>query len=63
MNDPHVVALIYRVEHGNSVDYREAEPLTREEPAFRVDVKDNQARFELKAHLQASTWKTALVGS
>ena len=50
MNDPHVVALIYRVEHGNSVDYREAEPLTREEPAFRVDVKDNQARFELKKH-------------
>ena len=50
MNDPHVVALIYRVEHGNSVDYRKAEPLIREEPAFRVEVKDNQARFELKDH-------------
>ena len=50
MNDPHVVALIYRVGHGNSVDYRKAEPLIREEPAFRVEVKDNQARFELKVH-------------
>ena len=26
MNDPHVVALIYRVEHGNSVDYDKADP-------------------------------------
>lgn len=50
MNDPHVVALIYRVEHGNSVDYREAKPLILEEPAFRVEIKDNQARFELKGH-------------
>ena len=50
MNDPHVVALIYRVEHGNSVDYREANPLVRDEPAFRLEVKDNQARFELKNH-------------
>ena len=50
MNDPHVVALFYRVEHGNSVNYREAKPLIREEPAFRVEVQDNQARFELKAH-------------
>ena len=50
MNDPHVVALIYRVEHGNSVDYREAKPFIRDEPAFRLEVKDNQARFELKNH-------------
>ena len=50
MNDPHVVALIYRVEHGNSVDYREAEPLIREEFAFRLEVKNNQARFGLKEH-------------
>ena len=41
MNDPHVVALIYRVEHENSVDYRETKPLIREEPAFRVEIKDN----------------------
>ncbi len=50
MNDPHVVALLYRVEHGESVDYSEAEPLVREEPAFRLEVKDNKVRFELKDH-------------
>ena len=34
MNDPDVVALIYRVEHGNSVDYREAAPLIRKNRLF-----------------------------
>lgn len=50
MNDPHVVMLIYRVEHSDSVDYSQAEPLVREEPAFRLEVRDKQARFELKDH-------------
>ena len=50
MNDPHVVALIYDIEHGASVDYEEAEPFIREEPAFRLEVKDKKARFELKDH-------------
>ena len=50
MNDPHVVALIYDIEHGASVDYEEAEPFIREEPAFRLEVKDKKARFELKGH-------------
>ena len=50
MNDPHVVALIYGIEHGESVDYEEAEPFIREEPAFRLEVKDKKARFELKDH-------------
>ena len=50
MNDPHVVALIYRVEHGNSVNYREAKSFIREEPAFCLEVKDNQARFKLTEH-------------
>ena len=45
---PHVVALIYRVEHGDAVDYSRAEPLVREEPAFRLEVKEKQARFELR---------------
>ena len=27
MNDPQVVALIYTVEHGDSVDYKNAEPI------------------------------------
>ena len=50
MNDPHVVALLYRIEHGNTVDYSEAEPLVKDEPLFRLEVKDNRARFELKEH-------------
>ena len=51
MNDPHVVALIYRVEHGKSVDYEEASPLSYDDdPRFQLTVEDNSARFELKEH-------------
>ena len=50
MNDPHVVALIYGIKHDDSVDYEEAEPFVREEPTFRLEVKDKKARFELKDH-------------
>ena len=50
MNDPHVVALLYRVDHTKSVDYSKAEPLVRDESTFRLEIKDNQARFELKEH-------------
>ena len=54
MNDPHVVALLYRVNHGEYIDYSEAQPLVLDEPAFRLEVKDNQARFELKEHYAAA---------
>ena len=51
MNDPHVVALIYRVEHGNSVDYERAGPLSYDDdPRFHLTVEDNCARFEMKEH-------------
>lgn len=51
MNDPHVVALLYRVEHGESFDYKEAKPLVCDKsPAFHLEVKDKQVRFELKEH-------------
>ena len=50
MNDPHVVALIYQVKHDEKFDFSYAEPLVREEAAFRLEVKDNQARFEFKDH-------------
>ena len=50
MNDPHVVALLYRIEHGTTVDYSEAEPLVQDEPLFRLEVKDNRACFEFKEH-------------
>ena len=54
VNDPHVVALLYRVGHGKSVSYQDAEPLLLDEPAFRLEIKDNQARFELKEHYAAA---------
>ena len=50
MNDPHVVALLYRVEHSKSVDYNEAVPLVHEESNFRLEVKDNKASFKFKIH-------------
>ena len=50
MNDPHVVTLIYRIEHGDSIDYSQAKPLVVDEPRFRLSVEDMWARFEFKAH-------------
>ena len=50
MNDPHVVALIYQVEHGRSVDYSRAKPLDHKEAGFRIKVKDGLVRFEFKDH-------------
>ena len=48
MNDPHVVALVYRVEHGDTVNYDNPAPLNLETSGFRLTVEDKQARFELK---------------
>lgn len=49
MNDPQVVALIYAVEHGNSISYENAKPLHySESPEFVLTVEDKTARFELK---------------
>ena len=50
MNDPHVVALHFRVHHHDRVDYSKAGPLVFDTPEFRVEVKDQKARFELKQH-------------
>ena len=50
MNDPHVVALIYRIEHGDSIDYSAAGRLDVEEPKFRLAVEDSRVRFEFKVH-------------
>ena len=50
MNDPHIEALIYRVEHGPTVDYDKAEPLEYASSIFNVRIENGQARFELKEH-------------
>ncbi len=47
MNDPQVVALIYTVEHKNSVSYDDAKPLRNfKTPEFDLTVEDKVARFE-----------------
>ncbi len=50
MNDPQVVALIYHIEHNESVSYEDAKSFVRDEPEFRVKVKDKEVCFELKKH-------------
>ena len=50
MNDPHVVWLLYGIEHGASVDYRDADPFDYEGDAFRLRVENKQVRFEMKDH-------------
>ena len=50
MNDPHVVALWYRIEHGDSVDYGEAQPLDHVETGFRVKAEQGRVCFEFKDH-------------
>ena len=51
MNDPHVVALIYTVEHEDSVSYEKAGPLRYcGSPEFNLTVEDKIARFEFKTH-------------
>lgn len=49
MNDPQVVALVYTVEHGDSVSYEDAKPLRNfQTPEFNLTVEDKIARFELR---------------
>ena len=51
MNDPHVVALECRLEHGPDViDWSRATPLDKEEDSFLVQAGDGRVRFELKEH-------------
>ena len=50
MNDPHVVALLYRIEHSESIDWSKAGPLFQEEPQFKLSVEDKAVRFDLHDH-------------
>lgn len=48
MNDPHVVALIYRVKHSEGTNFDEAKPLEFETSQFSVRLENGTARFALK---------------
>ena len=57
MNDPHVEALIYIVEHDKSSDYSLAKTIEIEHTTFRLKLEDSEARFEPKEHYP--TWQQA----
>ena len=50
VNDPHVVALNYRIDHSSSVGYDNAAPLDHSEEAFDIHVEDGRVRFVMKRH-------------
>ena len=54
MNDPHVEALIYVVEHDKSSDYSLAKPIEIEHTTFRLKLENSEARFEIKEHYPTS---------
>ena len=50
MNDPHVVAVYYRIEHRESVSYEKAAPFENDGEQYRVQIENCRARFEMKDH-------------
>jgi hypothetical protein len=50
MNDPHVVALYYKVLIHPGVDFAEAPPLLQSEPEFDVLLKVDGAKFTMRRH-------------
>ena len=50
MNDPHVVALNYRVEHGPEFDYSKASALSESARDFDIRLEDTKVRFTMKTH-------------
>ena len=50
MNDPHVEALVYVVQHDAGVSYERATRLEVERQGFCLIVEDERARFEMKEH-------------
>ena len=50
MNDPHVVALIYKIVHDPDTHYDNADPIEHETEDFSVKIKNEIVRFEMKKH-------------
>ena len=53
MNDPHVVALEYRIEHGPDIDWSRAAPLDVLEESFDVRARNGRVRFDFKGHYRS----------
>ena len=50
MNDPHVKAINYFIEHDDSVDYRDAAPLVYEDELFCIRADKGKVVLEPKSH-------------
>ena len=50
MNDPHVVALVYRIEHGDDLSYEDAKPRCFKKEEFNIFIDNNGVRFEFNKH-------------
>ena len=50
MNDPHVRAIHYFVEHDDSIDYRDAAPLVCEDELFCIRADKSEVVIEPKNH-------------
>jgi hypothetical protein len=61
VNDPHVVALTYRIEHSENFGYTNAAPLEHEEPHFRIRVDEEMATVEMREHFATPDAARALV--
>lgn len=61
MNDPHVVALVYRINHSESVNYNNAKTLEYGTAEFKVRVANREARFEMKEHYATEEAARAVV--
>jgi hypothetical protein len=55
MNDPHVVALIYRIHHGEHVDYSNASACETECDHFTIEVNGKAARATMNSHFARAT--------
>ena len=53
MNDPHVTALHYWVEHDDSVDYDIAVPLDHEDELVKVHLEKGELTLHPKEHTRA----------
>ena len=53
MNDPHVRAIHYFIEHDDSVDYNRVAPLVYEDELFRIKAERVEVVFEPKNHYEA----------
>ena len=61
MNDPHVVELIYLLEHDRTVDYSDVPPADFDNDRFKIGIKDKMVTFYLKEHYASEAEARAVV--